>query len=452
MNNRTSNKKPGIFSKRDAKRHFLFSRSEQERKVRSDEEQTTDVPAEIAGVRPEVLTGDAFVKYAMQQIKGVSCVSAMIVKMDDSGGDKKEAPESAEPANPQDVIKIIDAICRTENGLWGQLDTGRFGCFFPGKGRAESMDLSRSIQDSILGANNGTVSIGVAAFPLIDYEPQDLIINAEKALAHAAFFGPGSAVLFDDISLNISGDEFYQDGNVAGAVKEFQTAIRLNPDNANVHNSLGVCYGVEGSLEDALRAFEAAIAVDPQEVMSLYNAGYVYQLMGRKKAALDYFLKADATAEEVFEVAFQIGKLYLEMDDPENGKAFLEKAVTIKPESGVAYFHLGECYQTLCMTEKAIVAYEAAVKKNPNDAGALSALGVLYDAKAENPEISMLFCENSVKLAPENGLFQYRLGKVYFNNQQFSKALHAFEGALRCGHPAESDVKAVQQKMAEQDG
>jgi tetratricopeptide (TPR) repeat protein len=449
MNKRTSKKKPGIFSKRDAKRHFLFSRSAQERKIRSDEEQTTDGSAHMSGVPPEVLSGDAFVEHAMQQIKAVSCLSALIVKMDDPDEDKKEVPETDEAATPQNVIKIIDAICKSENGLWGQLDTGRFGCFFPGKNHTESMDLSRSIKDSILEGNNGTVSIGVAAFPMIDYEPEDLIANAEKALAHAAFFGPGSTVLFDDVSLNISGDEFYQAGDVAAAVKEFQRAIRLNPNNVNVHNSLGVCYGVEGALEEALKAFETAIAIDPQDVMSLYNAGYVYQLMGRQKAALDYLLKADAIGEEVFEVAFQIGKLYLEMADPENGKAFLEKAVAGKPESGAAYFHLGECYETVGMTEKAIVAYETAVKKNPNDAGALSALGFLYDAKAENPEISMLFCENSVKLSPENGLFQYRLGTVYFNNQQFSKALHAFEEAVRCGHPAASDIEAVQQKMAD---
>ena len=73
---------------------------------------------------------------------------------------------------------------------------------------------------------------------------------------------------------------------------------------------------------------------------------------------------------------------------------------------------MGECYRETGKPDQAIRAYEAAVKRNPNDAGALSALGLLYAEKDENPEISLLFCEKSVELAPDNSLHLYRLGNV----------------------------------------
>ena len=95
------------------------------------------------------------------------------------------------------------------------------------------------------------------------------------------------------------------------------------------------------------------------------------------------------------------------------------------------------------MQDEAILYYEAAVKRNPEDACALSALGTLYADKAENPEISTLFCKNAVEMSPENGLFHYRLGKIYVQQKQLSKAVSAFKRAVELGHPAESEIDSI---------
>jgi tetratricopeptide (TPR) repeat protein len=255
-------------------------------------------------------------------------------------------------------------------------------------------------------------------------------------------------VLFDAVSLNISGDAYYQKGDVSTAVKEFQTALKLDAENVNVHNSLGVCYGVQGFLQEALDSFESAITVDDDHVMAHYNAGYVHTLLNRNDRAMEHFLKADAAGEKVFEVTFQIGKLYFKMGDPAKGESSLRSAVTISPDSGITYFHLAECCQALGKKDQAMAHYETAVKKNPNDAAALSALGALYNEKGENPEISTLFCEKSVEMAPENGLFQYRLGCVYAGNDQLDKALRVFEAAMQLGYDAMPEMERVKERLA----
>ena len=283
---------------------------------------------------------------------------------------------------------------------------------------------------------------------MIDYARQDIMDNARKALAHAAFLGPNSSVLFDSVSLNISGDAYYQEGDVPNAVKEFQTALKLDPENVNVHNSLGVCYGVRKSLQEALNSFESAIKLDGGHAMAHYNAGYVYRLLNQNDNAMEHFLKADAAGEEVFEVTFQIGKLYLDMGDPAKGESFLQSAMIICPDSGITYYHLGECCEALGKKDEAMAHYETAVKRNPNDAAALSALGALYDEKGENPEISTMFCEKSVEMSPENGLFQFRLGCVYANNDQPDKALDVFENAIKLGHDAAAEIDRVKERLS----
>jgi tetratricopeptide (TPR) repeat protein len=251
-------------------------------------------------------------------------------------------------------------------------------------------------------------------------------------------------VLFDAVSLNISGDTLYQKGDIHGAIMEFKAALLLDPSNVNVHNSLGVCYGVLGDYVNALEAFEETIRIDPEEAMGLYNAGLANLLMENRDKALGYFLDADQKEEDIFEVAFQIGRLYLEMGKPEQAKKNLEKAIRLNPDSGIALRYLGESCVAINQTDEAISAYKKAVRQNPNDAESLSALGYLFDLKGENPEITEIFCQQSIDIAPENGLFRYRLGNLYLKRNQLEDALEQFRKAEDLGHDAKELIEKVQ--------
>jgi tetratricopeptide (TPR) repeat protein len=436
-----------LFSGRDTIQHFLLNRWEKGKIVQETQAAVPLASPDSARRFPRGEARDVFIQRAMDRLADISSFGAMAIKLDAIRPPALIEHADEPAASIFEITPILDSVCGQQNGFWGQLEAETIGCFFAGVDDTRCMGLAQQIQEKILQQKNQTVSIGVGVFPMIDYARQDIVNNARKALAHAAFLGPNSAVLFDAVSLNISGDAYYQKGDVANAVKEFQTALMLDAENVNVHNSLGVCYGVRGSLHEALHSFESAISLDAGNVMAHYNAGYVYTLLEQNDKAMEHFLKADAGGEEVFEVIFQIGKLYLEMGDPAKGEPFLRKAVTISPDSGIASFHMGECCEALGKKDQAKGHYETAVKKNPNDAAALSALGALYDEKGENPEISTMFCEKSVEISPENGLFQYRLGCVYANHDQPAKALDVFETAIKHGYDATAEMERVRERL-----
>ncbi|MDZ7579851.1 MAG: hypothetical protein U5R30_04310 [Deltaproteobacteria bacterium] len=78
-----------------------------------------------------------------------------------------------------------------------------------------------------------SVTIGLAFFPTLDYSKDKILANACKALEHAKFFGPDSLVSFDAISLNISGDRLYDQGEYQKAIDEVQKQLwKLDPANA----------------------------------------------------------------------------------------------------------------------------------------------------------------------------------------------------------------------------
>ncbi|OQY54703.1 MAG: hypothetical protein B6245_20855 [Desulfobacteraceae bacterium 4572_88] len=416
-----------------------------------------EISREFSGI----LKGKAFVRAAMSKLESVSEFSAMMVRIDgfakpESDPDLEECAVSDERYTVDlvlDVAKLINSVCGPAQtgeapGMWGLIGHGVFGCFFPEKDEAFCQRIGNAIRKKLAAHRSESVSIGIASYPTISFHRGRILDNARKALEHAAFLGPGSTVAFDAVSLNISGDKLYQKGNIQGAIEEFRTAILLDSANVNVHNSLGVCYGVMGTLEKALGAFKSAIRLDQKEVMALYNVGLVNLFLENRDEALKYFLRAGQIGEDVFEVAFQTGRLYLKMGKSDKGQSFLEKAARLRPESGATFRHLGDCYAAADLTDKAIRAYKKAIRQNPYDAKALSAMGYLFDVLGENPEISTVFCQHSVKIAPENGLFRYRLGRLCLKQNRLDKALDEFVKATELGYePAMKFIEDIQDRL-----
>ena len=175
--------------------------------------------------------------------------------------------------------------------------------------------------------------------------------------------------------------------------------------------------------------------------MALYNLGLVYMLTEKRDQALELFLKADKINGAAYEVTFQTGKLYLELGNPAKAKIFLERAADLEPKSGAVYRYQGDCHTAQNMPQDAIAAYRQAIKLNPQDAASMSALGCLLESQGENPEITLMFCRESVGLAPENALFRYRLGQLHFNQNRLDEALSEFQKAQELGYDAADDIK-----------
>ncbi|MFH1581567.1 MAG: tetratricopeptide repeat protein [Pseudomonadota bacterium] len=442
--------KQKLFHDRSLTHQFLFSRTDSKKMAdKADDGLSLDLD-ELKREFPDILHNRSLIDYAMKALESSLQFGAMVVQID-KPSHKDKLSEINQASNILlDVAETIDLICRSNNGIWGQTGNSMFGCFFPEADEHLCRDIAKKIKRNLADGGNKTVTIGIALYPTINFDKGKILDNAHKALHHAAFFGPGSAVFFDTISLNISGDRLYQENDINGAIEEFKTALMLDPLNVNVHNSLGVCYGALGAFEKALEHFEQAIQIDPGEIMALHNAGIVNILTNNKDKALQLLLKAESMGEDIFEVAFQAGKLYLKKGEFGKARQLLEKAVKLRPKSGTAFRYLGECYAAVQMTDEAVSAYKKSIKLNPNDAYSLSALGHLFDLQEENPEITTIFCQQSVDIAPENGLFRSRLASLYLKQNQLKKALTEFEKAHDLGHDSMELIKKIRDML--QDG
>jgi len=441
----TSNNKTLLRSHGSAS-HFLFSKTDTGRLQDVKSPEIIDTDEAVRSAFPDMLSGSDFIDHANQQLEATAQFSAMVIRLDQVKANNDPAERAEGHEGSVDTAGFLDGLCGKENGLWGTLNAGLFGSFFPEKNGSDSLELARDFQKRLKNKTGKTVTIGIASFPTLAYQKPETINNACKALDHASFFGANSLVAFDDVSLNISGDKLYEEGNILEAINEFKLALELDPNNVNVHNSLGVCFGLQGQYDSATAEFKKSIAIAPREYMALYNLGLVQLLMKQPDRALEYFLDADKINGNNFEVAFQTGKLYLETGNFEKSRPYLERAAELEPESGQVYRYLGDCCTAANKPEAAISAYKKAIKHNPHDAAALSALGSIFDDRGENSEITLMFLRESIALSPDNGLFHHRLGRHFSHQHRLNDALKEFVRAKSLGYDAAEDIKAIKNR------
>lgn len=437
---------PDLFKNRSTTQDFLFSPSEDtvdEGKARADltDPNRTPLPTHLS----DMLDREGLIHAIDTRMASAETLCALAVCIE------REPPEESEAGGetelPADTATPLATCCRRQGGVWARIGPDRFACVFAHLNTVDAQDLAEDLLKAYPDTENLRITIGLAAYPTINYARRQIVANVEKALEHGIFFGPGTITRFDSVSLNISGDRCYQSGDIDAAVNEFKKGLLIDPTDANLHNSLGVCHGVLKDYDNALAAFENANWLAPEEVMAIYNKGYILLLKGEREDALACFLEANDREPGVFEVIFHIGQLYMQMDAIDSARPYLEAATRTNSRSGPAFKSLGACQEKLGMTKAAIQSYKRAVKINPVDAESLSILGRLYTQRGESLDVAAVLCEQSVRLDPENGLYRHQLGTLYLNQGKLDDALEEFELAVTLGHDSQLQLETTQSRM-----
>lgn len=88
------------------------------------------------------------------------------------------------------------------------------------------------------------------------------------------------------------GFAYYQQGNLAQAMPDFNKAIKINPNYGEVYNIRGASYRAQGNLTQAISDYNIAIGIDPNFAEAYYNRGNVHYLQGNFAEAISDYTKA----------------------------------------------------------------------------------------------------------------------------------------------------------------
>ena len=339
--------------------------------------------------------------------------------------DKKGAfPESQIEATGQAQVLAVDQ----QHGY----------VFLPGQTETQAEEWCRSCQ-LMLAELGVSFSMGVALHPTHTFKKAEVVANCRKALLHTAFFGAATFTIFDGVSLNISGDIYYNEGDMARAVREYQCGLELDPRNVNLLNSLGVTHAQMVRYKKALPLFEQVLDIDRSNFMALCNLGFAHQALGHVDEAISFFEEALLCRDDYYELLLQLGKLYLAQQRFQEAVDVLSKAEKVGPAGvrdvshGAVHRYLGEALFGLGEARPAMASLQRAVRYNSRDAFSLSLLGFLYSQQGEGQDIARSLCVQAVELDELDWRHWYRLARVELAAGELSQAHKAVQGSVRLG-------------------
>lgn len=154
-------------------------------------------------------------------------------------------------------------------------------------------------------------------------------------------------------------------GNLEGALRDCNRAIRLDPHFAAAYDRCGViCYEL-GDYPTAIARYDRAIALAPSAVDAYFNRGLAVAAMGQYAAAIANYQHALALDPECGEAYVQIAAAQVQLKDWAAVAAACDRALAADPDSASAYLYRGiACHETDDL-DAAIADYDRALARNP---------------------------------------------------------------------------------------
>ncbi len=212
-----------------------------------------------------------------------------------------------------------------------------------------------------------------------------------------------------------------------------QRARDLLPQDPSAEDTLGWAWFKKGSYQTALTLLRESAANMPAEAEIQFHYGLACYLTADEadaRTALQRALKpgADFPGRDECQRCLSILDINPETADAA-ARATLEKRVAEKGDDPVALARLARIYQRTGDTARTTATYEALLQTTPKNLDAMIALTRIYSPS--NPKRAYELAKAANKLAPVNAEVSHALGRLAFQNGDYSLAASALQQALQ---------------------
>jgi len=287
---------------------------------------------------------------------------------------------------------------------------GRFGLgglvhFLPGESGPDALAKAQALCAQAAAEHGLELAVGLFAYPFLNFAKADTLECVRKALEHALLLPAPRVALFDSISLNVSADRLFVEGDLYAAVEEFKLSLLADPGNMLAHNSLGICYAQLGKADLARREFELVVAAEPENVMAHYNLGWACQRLDENQLARQAYECCLALDPAHCFSLLRLGSLAEAAGDLAAAGALYEKALATPGGEASALRPLARVALAAGNGDRARELLHLAISANHNDAYAMGMLAKLYLEVGEDPQIAEVLSRQAAALMPERQEF-----------------------------------------------
>ncbi len=334
------------------------------------------------------------------------------------------------------MVRNLAELCR--EGFSSKPDMGRYSTsslilHIPGKSPEEVLPEIQEICRQSADNLDMEPIVGLAGYPFLHFKKADTLDNCRKALNHAMLLTelPQVAV-FDSISLTVSADCLFTDGDVYEAIEEYKLALLADDTNILARNSLSACLVRVGRLEQAAVELAKVIAMDSKNAMALYNYGHTLRRIGETAQARKAFQKCLKTAPgspAALYSLLRLGQMSEESRQFAQARKYYNRAAALPGGQGETLRHLARLSLAQNRVEEARELFHQALTHNPNDASSMHNLAKLYLDHGEDPAIAESLARQSVAIRPDKKQFWQELARALTAQDRHDEARTALDRA-----------------------
>jgi Flp pilus assembly protein TadD len=226
------------------------------------------------------------------------------------------------------------------------------------------------------------------------------------------------------------------------AAARFEAALRINPNDAQVHNNLGTTWMQMGRLEAAVQEHTLAVRLAPWYAEAYGNLGADLQQLGRLEEAAEAYRHALRIKPDLTVARTNLAVTLQSLNRSDEADAELSRAANhlaaVRPTSPSADSHatLGSAYVALERFSEGVAQYEAAVRIAPDSSKIRRDLGyALWRAGRLDEAAAQL--RTAVRLEPDHAGGHANLATVLGAMNQLEPAVREYREALRLGLKAD---------------
>jgi protein O-mannosyl-transferase len=201
-------------------------------------------------------------------------------------------------------------------------------------------------------------------------------------------------------------------------------------DAAELHALLGTLLSkVPGRLEDALAEFNAALKIEPEAAEVRDGFAVALARAGRPLDAVAQFERALQGNPNNPEIHNNFGGVLLQLGRGPEAIAQYRAAIKLNPDSVPAHVNLGQALRSEGEGDEAVSEFRQALSLAPGSADIMNKLGSAYFRQGRIQEAAATYAE-AVRLQPDSALYRNNLGLALIREGRIDEAIDQLRRAV----------------------
>ncbi len=214
------------------------------------------------------------------------------------------------------------------------------------------------------------------------------------------------------------------------AIRYFDQALKIQPDDHLVHNNRGNAHQAMKWYDTAIENYDRALAIKPDYAPALANRGNALQKLQRHGEAIECYDKALAIKPDYAEALNNRGNSLHALSRDREACDSYDASLAVIPDYAEAHYNRGIALTALGDYTEAIVSYDTALRIRPGYASAHSNRGNALQA-LERYDDALQSYTQALARKPDYAEALNNRGAVLHLLERYAEALECYDSALK---------------------